>query len=114
MNKMLDIKEIDDNYYIKLSAFMEVQNKYNWYEEEYHKLVKDYYELYEKLRDAKKQIKDTNKASQNKSSIIKKSLSFIDDHSYNVIENKNDIDWYILRLDDTYDLIDILKGDQDV
>lgn len=78
MNKILDIKEIDDNYYIKLCAFIEVQDKYNFYEEEYHRLVKDYYELYDQLRDAKKQIKDINKANQNKSSIIKKLNLFLD------------------------------------
>lgn len=81
MNKMLDIKEIDDNYYIKLSAFMEVQDKYNWYEDEYHKLVKDYYELYDQLRDAKKQIKDINKANQRNVSKLKK----IKKLSYNMV-----------------------------
>lgn len=78
---MLDIKEIDDNYYIKLSAFMEVQDKYNWYEDEYHKLVKDYYELYDQLRDAKKQIKDINKANQRNVSKLKK----IKKLSYNMV-----------------------------
>lgn len=76
MNNMLDIKEIDDNYYIKLSAFIDVKNKYEWYEDECNRIVKDYYELYEKLRDAKKQakkqIKDINKANQRNVSKLKK------------------------------------------
>ena len=41
---------------------------------------------------------------------IEKALKFIDEHAYNVVDTKNDINWYILRLDDTYDLINILKG----
>lgn len=72
MNKLQDIKEIDGNYYIKLSAFLEVQDKYNFYEDEYHRLIKDYYELYDQLQDAKKQIKNINKANQRNVSKLKK------------------------------------------
>lgn len=104
MNKMLDIKEIDDNYYIKLSAFMEVQDKYNWYEEEYHKLVKDYYKLYDQLIDAKKQIKDINKANQRNVSKLKK---------IKVCLNKNRVYIHGER-NLAFELDDILEGDPDV
>lgn len=72
MNKMFDIKEIDGNYYIKLSSFIEVQDSCIYYEEGYYRVVKDYHKLYDQLRDAKKQIKDINKANQRNVSKLKK------------------------------------------
>ena len=41
-----------------------------------------------------------------------KAIEFIEKNSYSTFETHDDINFFILRLDECYDLLDILKGEE--